>query len=63
MITLKEAFGVLSPERPGRPTPAQRRQRDIYREWDRERSKAAAFGPHHVQEIDAIFSRALEPNE
>lgn len=63
MITLKEAFGALAPDRPGRATPAQRRQRNIYREWDRERRNAAAFGPHHVQEIDAIFSRALNPHE
>ena len=60
MVTLKTAFGALAPERPGRPTPAQRRQRDIHREWERERRNAAQFGPHHVQEIDAIFSRALE---
>ena len=26
-------------------------------EWDRARSQAARFGPSHVSEIDAIFSR------
>lgn len=26
-------------------------------EWDRQRELAKAFGPSHVAEIDAIFSR------
>ena len=30
-----------------------------YREWDKQRRIAEAYGPHHVQEIDAIFSREL----
>ena len=30
-----------------------------YREWDKQRRLAESFGPHHVQEIDAIFSREL----
>lgn len=29
----------------------------IQSEWDRARSQAARFGPSHVAEIDAIFSR------
>jgi len=28
-----------------------------YSEWDRQRELAKAFGPSHVAEIDAIFSR------
>jgi hypothetical protein len=31
--------------------------RDIYREWDHQRSKA--YGPSDLAEIDAIFSRHL----
>ena len=34
-----------------------------YREWDKQRRIAAKFGPHHVQEIDAIFSRELSRME
>lgn len=30
-----------------------------YKEWDKQRRIAEAYGPHHVQEIDAIFSREL----
>lgn len=61
MISLKEAFGALSPVRPSyRLTPAQRERRNIHREWERERAAAAKFGSHHVQEIDAIFTRALD---
>jgi predicted P-loop ATPase len=30
----------------------------MYRAWTVEREKAAKYGPHHVAEIDAIFSRA-----
>lgn len=29
----------------------------VQNEWDRARSQAARFGPSHVAEIDAIFSR------
>jgi hypothetical protein len=32
--------------------------RAMNREWTKQREAAARFGPHHVQEIDAIFSRA-----
>lgn len=28
-------------------------------EWDRQRNLAKSFGPSHVAEIDAIFSRHL----
>lgn len=31
--------------------------RDVYREWSKQRELASQFGPHHVSEIDAIFSR------
>ena len=31
--------------------------RAMNREWTKQREAAARFGPHHVQEIDAIFSR------
>lgn len=30
----------------------------MYRAWQRERESAARFGASHVQEIDAIFTRA-----
>lgn len=30
-----------------------------YSEWDHQRDLAKAFGPSHVAEIDAIFSRSL----
>lgn len=30
----------------------------FYTEWDRQREMAKAFGPSHVAEIDAIFSRS-----
>lgn len=33
-------------------------QRAVYREWQKEREAAARYGPSHVQEIDAIFTRA-----
>lgn len=33
-------------------------RRAMYREWQREREAAARFGASHVQEIDAIFTRA-----
>jgi len=31
--------------------------KDVYREWTKQRNAAAQFGPNHVAEIDAIFSR------
>ena len=36
----------------------EKRNQDVYREWTKQRSLAAQYGPHHVDEIDAIFSRA-----
>ena len=30
-----------------------------YREWDKQRELAQSFGPSHVAEIDAIFSRNI----
>jgi hypothetical protein len=36
----------------------ERAIRAMNREWTKQREAAARFGPHHVQEIDAIFSRA-----
>ena len=30
-----------------------------YREWERQRRLAEPYGQHHVNEIDAIFSREL----
>jgi len=30
-----------------------------YKEWEKQRRLAESYGPHHVQEIDAIFSREL----
>lgn len=30
-----------------------------YSEWDKQRELAKAFGPSHVAEIDAIFSRSV----
>lgn len=35
-------------------------QSEFEKNWDLERSRAAKFGPSHVYEIDAIFSRHLE---
>jgi hypothetical protein len=32
---------------------------NIQSEWDRARSDASRFGPSHVAEIDAIFSREI----
>ena len=37
--------------------PAERRAREIHREWDRQ--LALAYGPADRAEINAIFSRAL----
>lgn len=31
----------------------------VHATWDRERRNAARFGPSHVAEIDAIFSRHI----
>lgn len=36
----------------------EKSRRAMYREWQRERESAARFGASHVQEIDAIFTRA-----
>ena len=36
----------------------EKERREMYRNWAIEREKAARYGHHHVQEIDAIFSRA-----
>lgn len=36
----------------------EKARRAMHRAWQKEREKAAQYGPHHVQEIDAIFSRA-----
>lgn len=36
----------------------ERERREAYRAWAIEREKASRYGHHHVQEIDAIFSRA-----
>ena len=36
----------------------EKARRAMHRAWAAEREKAAKYGPHHVQEIDAIFSRA-----
>lgn len=33
--------------------------RNVYIEWDRQRNLAKSFGPSHVAEIDAIFSRSI----
>jgi hypothetical protein len=30
-----------------------------YREWEKQRRLAEPYGQHHVNEIDAIFSREL----
>lgn len=30
---------------------------NVQSQWDRARSEASRFGPSHVAEIDAIFSR------
>jgi hypothetical protein len=36
----------------------EKSRRAMHRAWMVEREKAAKYGPHHVQEIDAIFTRA-----
>ena len=50
MKTLKRAFENLF-------TNATSESEKIYREWDRQRSKA--LGPSDLAEIDAIFARHL----
>lgn len=35
-------------------------QSEFQKAWALERSRAARFGPSHVNEIDTIFSRHLE---
>lgn len=34
-------------------------RKSVYVEWDRQRNLAKSFGPSHVAEIDAIFSRSM----
>jgi hypothetical protein len=36
----------------------EKSRRAMHRAWMVERERAARYGPHHVQEIDAIFTRA-----
>lgn len=36
----------------------EKENKDMYREWTRQRELAAKFGHSHVAEIDAIFTRA-----
>lgn len=55
MKTLKRAFENLFT---GAKSQEERDKQDMYREWQKERNAAAKFGASHVQEIDAIFSRA-----
>jgi hypothetical protein len=55
MKTLKRAFENLFTS----VTNAEEKERrEMYRVWSVEREKAARYGHHHVQEIDAIFSRS-----
>lgn len=49
MKAIGNLFARLFEDRPTR--------RSFYTEWDRQREMAKAFGPSHVAEIDAIFSR------
>jgi hypothetical protein len=37
--------------------PATSERDNFYSEWHKQRTRAAKFGPSHVTEIDAIFSR------
>lgn len=52
MKTLKRAFENFFTT-----TSEEKELKNAYRDWDRERKNAAQFGPNHVAEIDAIFSR------
>lgn len=51
---IKRAFGNLFTSA----TSEEKELKSVYKEWDKERRRAAQFGPNHVAEIDAIFSRA-----
>jgi len=53
MKTLKRAFENLFTN----VTNEEKEIKNQYKHWDRERAHAAQFGPSHVAEIDAIFSR------
>jgi hypothetical protein len=55
MKTLKRAFENLFTTVTSED---EKSRRAMYREWQREREIAARFGSSHVQEIDAIFTRA-----
>lgn len=55
MKTLKRAFENLFTNATSE---NEKDRRAMYREWQRERESAARFGASHVQEIDAIFTRA-----
>lgn len=55
MKTLKRAFENLFTSAT---STEEKERREMYREWQRERESAARFGASHVQEIDAIFTRA-----
>lgn len=48
MKALGRLFARLFEDRP---------MRTYYSEWDKQRDLARQFGPSHVAEIDAIFSR------
>lgn len=43
-----------------RKSPQEKQIKALYREWDRQREKAAPYGTSHMNEIDAIFSRQLD---
>lgn len=51
MKAIGSLFARLFDSRPTR--------KSIYIEWDKQRNLAKAFGPTHVAEIDAIFSRNM----
>lgn len=55
MKTLKRAFENLFTNVT---SVNEKNDKSVYREWTRQREAAARFGHSHVQEIDAIFSRA-----
>ena len=55
MKTLKRAFENLFTSAT---STEEKERRDMYRTWMIEREKAARYGHHHVQEIDAIFTRS-----
>lgn len=51
MKAIGSLFARMFEDRPTR--------RSIEIEWDRQRNLAKSFGPSHVAEIDAIFSRSV----